>query len=177
MFCKCAEARARRVLVRKIISPIRGFACAIRMIEPTFPASPVFYINFEKTRLRLWQKRKRPQYFVAQMVLPAGIVRSGGRRDGTAIVRRRRDRVPLFRQSRREYKRDKACASMPCEMVLPAGIVRSGERRDGTAIVRRRRDRVTLFRQSRREYKRGKACVSMPCEMVLPAGIEPTTAP
>ena len=57
MSCKYAEARARRVLVCKIISPIRGFACAIRMIDPTFPASPIFYINFEKTRLKLWRKK------------------------------------------------------------------------------------------------------------------------
>ncbi len=133
---------------------------------------PDFLYQFFETALKTVAK-KRPQYLVVKVVLPAGIVRSGECRDGTAIVRRRRDRVTLFRRSRREYKRDKACASMPCEMVLPAGIVRSGECRDGTAIVRRRRDRVTLFRQSRREDKRDKACVSMPCEMVLPAESNP----
>ena len=82
---------------------------------------PDFLYQFFETALKTVAK-KRPQYLVVKVVLPAGIVRSGERRDGTAIVRRRRDRVTLFRQSRREYKRDKACVSMPCEMVLPAGI-------------------------------------------------------
>ena len=72
MFCKCAEAGARRVPVRKIISPIRGFACAIRMIEPTFPVSPIFYINFEKTRLKLWQKKKKTTIFCGQAGTPGG---------------------------------------------------------------------------------------------------------
>ena len=45
--------------------------------------------------------KKKPQYLVVFSVeLIAGFVRSGKSRDGAAIVRHRRNRVTLFRQSR-----------------------------------------------------------------------------
>ena len=108
MSCKCAEAGARRVLVRKIISPIRGFACAIRMIEPIFPASPIFYINFEKTRLKLWQKKKKTTIFCGQADTP------GGNRKERRTPRRNSDRSPKAR-------------SRPVISAVPAG----GQKRQG----------------------------------------------
>ena len=47
------------------------------------------------------------------MVLPAGIVRSAATEQRLFAVRR--NRVTLFRRPRREYKRDRVCASIPGE--------------------------------------------------------------
>ena len=84
------------------------------------------------------KKEHRTCFGVPCMELIAGFVRSGVRRDGTAIVRRKaRSRhvisaIPLSRQKKEHQTR----FGVPY-MELIAGFVRSGVCRDGIAIVRR----------------------------------------
>ena len=62
---------------------------------------------------RLHKKSGMRKHTRRKMVLPAGIVRSAATEQ--RLFAARRNRVTLFRRPRREYKRDRVCASIPGE--------------------------------------------------------------